>query len=102
MAACTIYTEKQAAGTGAVGNITGQMFVSSKLQPGVFSWLLNSLSLIVMPLCDLHKQTRPSMIGQTTTYLVDLIAFNQDPVPIGRACVYILPGKVTVSCTLSS
>ncbi len=33
----------------------------SKLNPlhGVFNWLWNSLSVILMPLYDLHKQTRP-------------------------------------------
>ncbi len=34
-----------------------------KLLQGVFNWLWNSLSVILVSLCDLHKQMRPTLIG---------------------------------------
>ena len=65
----------------------------SKLLQVVCRWSWNSLSLILMPLCDLRKQTR-------TEDLLFLFSFPQCP-PEGCKSLWLHLPKVTVSMTIA-
>lgn len=51
-------------------NSLDHCFCYSNALQGVFGWLWNSLGLILIPLCDLHKEMRPSARKLTVSMLI--------------------------------
>ncbi len=64
----------------------GPVIELTNLNPlhGVFNWLWNSLNLILMPLYDLHKKTRPTARGVTISLYLYVVILNACHGPITR------------------